>query len=177
MFTRDNPHTDGNVLLNCQLNYEKMRQVVLSQGYQKVWVVESDTIPPLDALKKLLEVDASVVSGLYALRRGECRPNVRNTTTRSMFTWKELKAVWGETIETSGGCMGCVLIDRSALQDFCFIDKQNFSAPDVPMMEWHWHHKFKQMARLDVICGHKRPSGEILWPDKEQGYIIERTAQ
>ena len=177
MLTRDNPYNgeNGRVLWNVQLAYEKMRQVVLTQGYAKVWVVESDTIPPLDALSKLLEVDAPSVSGLYALRRGSMGPNVRKPITREMFKWDELKPKWGSTITTAGGCMGCVLLDRSAIEDFCFVDEANPNAPDVPMMEYHWHKGFKQVARLDVICGHKQPSGEILWPDREQGYRIERS--
>ena len=53
MFTRDNPYCYElrEAMKNVQLNYEKMRRIVLSEGYQKVWVVESDTIPPEDALK------------------------------------------------------------------------------------------------------------------------------
>jgi hypothetical protein len=176
MFTRDNPYDNitGRIWRNVQMAYDKMKQMVLQQGYQKAWIVESDTIPPKDALKKLMEIDAPSVSGLYALRGGLKCPNVRNPNTTAHYNWKFIKEHWGETIETAGGCMGCLLLDKSIIEKFEFIDNHNPNAPDVPLMEWMHKSKLKQMARLDVICGHKRPSGEILWPDKEQGYIIER---
>jgi hypothetical protein len=176
VFTRDNPYDSvtGRIWRNVQMAYDKMKQLTIQQGYDKVWIVESDTIPPKDALKKLMEIDAPAVSGLYALRSGVKCPNVRNPQTTSHFRWDFIKEHWGETIETSGGCMGCLLLDRSVVENFNFIDETNPNAPDVPLMEWMWKTKQKQMARLDVVCGHKRPSGEILWPDKENGFIIER---
>jgi hypothetical protein len=175
MFTFDNPYKDVEVRANIQFNYEKMRQTVLKMGYDKVWIVESDTIPPEDALQKLLEVDAPVVTGLYGLRHGEPVPNIKRVLGDRMLSWDELE--WGKIIECAGGCMGCLLLDRSVLENHSMWTEENNYAPDGPLMEYCRTHGFKQMARLDVICGHKKPDGDIIWPDKQQGYILERATQ
>jgi hypothetical protein len=178
MFSHDNPYgeTWGESYKNIQLNYEKMRRTCLQDRYEKVWIVESDTIVPPDALRKLLEVDAPVVSGLYAMRHGEPYPNLMRMGLMpgigASINWEEFTDRWGETIEVSGACMGCLLLDRSVLWGFSFNTKEN-RAPDVPLMEYCWQNKLKQMARTDVICGHVKPSGETLWPVKG-GYVTTK---
>jgi len=172
LLANDNPHV-RDVYKNVQMAYEKMREIVLSQ-YEKVWIVEADTIPPKDALRKLLEVDAPVVSGLYVLRHGSPVPNLLKPESSpnpgSTFKWRNLP--WGETIEVSGGCMGCLLVDSEVLKGASFLMEGN-GIPDMQFMRYCWENKIKQMARLDVICGHKRPDGKVLWPDKEQGWILQ----
>lgn len=175
MFTFDNPYLYGfrRPHDNIRLNYEKMRQIVLSQGYQKVFVVESDIILPDDALEKLLEIEAPVVTGLYVLRHGSSVPNLMRFNNGpepgSAMTWLEAIPCWDETIEVSGGCMGCLLIDRSVLENFSFISEDSHSSHDNELMRYCWKNGFKQMARLDVQCGHIRPDGVVLWPDKQSG--------
>ena len=183
MFSRDNPHhvNDGHAPRNIQLNYEKMRKLVISEGYDKVFVVEEDMIIPKDALKKLLEVDAPIVSGLYSFRHGINRPNifksgVNESGWEGLMTWEEANT--GETVTISGGCMGCLLVDKSALMDFSFETAES-SAPDRPFMMHCNSHGINQVARLDVICGHQEINGTSVWPDKnnKQGYKIERATQ
>jgi hypothetical protein len=169
MLTRDNPYGQnwGEVYRNIQLNYEKMRRLVLAEGYCAVWIVESDTIPPHAALRKLLEIDAPVVSGLYVLRHGSHVPNVmqHNLTQNvgSAMAWSAVGRAWGQTVPVSGGCMGCLLIRRPVLEHFSFVLNSSV-APDVPLMQYCWTQDFRQMARLDVVCGHKQPDGSVLWP-------------
>ena len=185
MFTRDNPHefAFSQVYKNVQLNYEKMKRIALSEGYAKVWVVESDTIPPKDALKKLLEVDAPVVSALYALRHGEPVPNLmraeKSATVGEAMKWSEIFESKENIITVSGGCMGCLLIDRSILTQFQFEGDDIAKAPDVPFMEFCWTNKIPQKARIDVICGHVKPNGTIIYPDAESpnGYILTNRFQ
>jgi hypothetical protein len=169
MFTRDNPHF-GNWkegYKNIQINYEKMRRIVLSEKYDAVWIVESDVIPPEDALLKLLEIDAPVVSGIYVMRHGDPSPNLMRKEASlglgSGMRWEELQNSKEKVIEVSGGCMGCLLIRPGVLDNFHFV-LDDRCAPDVPFMRYCWENKIKQVARLDVLCGHKKPSGEILWP-------------
>lgn len=180
IFTHDNPYDYplARVYKNIQLNYEKARKYALQEGYQKMWVVEADTIPPCDALAKLLQVDAPVVSGLYSMRHGEPVPNVfkkhlGSVAVGNVYKWNEIP--WGQTVEVSGGCMGCLLIDRSVLERFNFHLDADKWAPDGPFMQWCFRNGVKQMARMDVICGHKKPDGTILWPDpaQEKGWRCE----
>jgi hypothetical protein len=141
-----------------QHNYEKMRKVVLSEGYDKVWIVESDTIPPEDALEKLLEIQAPVVTGLYMLRHGTPGSNLfRYEEDRQLFAGRmgnnmraeEVKKNWGRTLQVSGGCMGCLVLDRSVVEGFSFMRKDE-AAPDMGLMEYCCREEIKQMARLDV---------------------------
>lgn len=157
LFTRDNPY-QTHVRRNIQLNYEKMRRMVLAE-YDKVMIVENDMLLPPGAVKKLLEVDAPIVSGLYVLRHGAHVANVMRTPG-DPFSWREL-ARSPSVIETQGGCMGCLLVDKSAL-DFPFV-LDGSEAPDMPWMR-HCVGKHKMMARLDVQCGHREPDGNVLWP-------------
>lgn len=171
MFTRDNPYSygSGERFRNIQHNYEKMRRVVLSEGYDKAWMIESDTIPPVDALAKLLEVQAPVASGLYVLRHGNKVPNVMQygsdmNAVGSAMRWSEIRAKFGETVRTSGGCTGCTLIDRSALEGFSFITPKYKGPPDGPLMDHCFANRIPWLARLDVVCGHKDVDGTVLWP-------------
>lgn len=175
-FAHDNPYTDEvkGAYKNMQFAYEKMRQIVLNEGYEAVWIVEADTIPPKDALKKLLEVDAPVVSGLYALRHGTPAPNIRNHG--GAWPWEHIKRDWGKTVEVTGGCMGCLLVRKEVLKDFSMIDNNDLRAPDGRMMNYCVEKKIKQMARLDVVCGHVKINGDILYPDQYQGYRLEKKA-
>lgn len=181
LFSLDNPHPGlANAGRNIQLNYEKMRQLVISEGYNKAWIVESDTIPPVDALERLMAVDAPVVSGLYALRQGSRPPNLFFKGTSGMgqvLNWDQVKANWGKVIEVGGSCMGCILFDRTVLEKWTFQRSDYFLAPDMPMMNWMCKEEIKQMADVGVVCGHKASNGEIIWPDKDEplGFRIEKT--
>lgn len=179
LVSRDNPYPalDRGEYKNMCLNYEKARRIAVNEGYSKVWFIESDTIPPPDALEKLLSVDAQVVSGLYVLRHGVNQPNVFMPDERpsllGCYPWDFVKSHWGEVVPMSGGCTGCVLVDVETLKDYCF--KEDGSVPDMRWMLYCIEKGYKQMAHLGVVCGHKDPSGNILWPDKETGWRVERT--
>jgi hypothetical protein len=152
-----------------------MRRIVLSQDYRKVWIVELDVIPPIDALKRLLEVDAPIASGLYALRHGDPQPNLWRWEGRNLgrgMTWDEVREAWGKTIRVSGACMGCLLVDSDALRDFSFLTGEH-GAPDIRFMTHCCEKGFLQTAGLDVVCGHKEPSGNIVWPDLENNWRLE----
>jgi hypothetical protein len=165
---------------NIQHNCEKMRRIVLDQDYEKVWICESDTIPPRDALQKLLDVNAPVVTGLYILRHGAFVPNLFRFEESELFAGRMggnigiegMKQRWGEIFRVSGGCTGCIVIDRSVLEGFSFL-RNDDAAPDMGLMEHCCKEGIKQIARLDVVCGHKRPDGVIIWPDRETGYRLE----
>lgn len=179
MVTRDNPYdwTRGEVMRNIQLNYEKMREVVLAHNYAKVLIVEQDMIVPEDTLSKMMEVEAPIVTGLYALRHGVPVPNIfKHDNKKHLGTnmnWQEVKKDWGKTVRVSGGAMGCLLLDRSVVESFSFMIEES-RAPDMKFMVHCAEKQIETQARLDVVCGHIRPNGEVLWPDQQTGYRIER---
>lgn len=180
VFTYDNPWKQderGNVLRNIRVAYEKMKRLMESEGYQKVWIVESDIIPPPDALKKLLEVDADVVSGLYVHRGHRHSPNLFEPTDSDTFgppmSLQTMQEKWGQTVPMSGGCQGCLLLDRKTLDGFSFLDGEQPQGADLELMEHCQRKRFKQTARLDVVCGHVNDNGEVYWPSKENGFRIQ----
>lgn len=152
-----------------------MKRIAMAEGYDWVWMVESDTVPPTNALRRLIETargtQAEIVTGLYVLRHGAHVPNLfsckdAGRNLGSGMTWHELAQVETNVIRVSGGCTGCVLIRPSAL-DFDFeiwklpIDRPN-AAPDMEWMRHNWRKGRVTMARLDVRCGHIEPNGNIL---------------
>lgn len=130
-----------------------------------MWIVEEDMVVPDDALSKLMEIDADVVTGFYVLRHGDFKPNLHmwNPTAPGLmraYRWHELKP---PIMKVSGGCMGCLLLDRKVIEGFSFILRRK-SAPDTEFMNYCHTRGFNQMARLDVECGHINAEGETLWP-------------
>jgi hypothetical protein len=187
MISHDNPYgqeTREDMNWNIQLNYEKMRQTVLRGTWDKVWIVEHDTIPPRDGLAKLLETDALVVSGIYILRHNANISNLFRCEDSpgigTPLSWKEIAdaARRGPEIEVSATAQGCVLLDRAAIEEFSFSLEEPL-APDMPMCNYFWKKKIKQVGRLDVACGHKDPDldGAILYPTfDERGYETRKVA-
>jgi hypothetical protein len=198
MFTRGNPSDKG--MVNVQLVYEKMRRIVV-ESYDKVWIIESDMVPPKDALSKSLTIDAPLVSGLYGLRHGMPCTNLTKHTTNldptinpverpvRFWRWHEVADSWGKTLEVEGTGMGCLLIDRSALEGFDFTrewtKKDGFTGqakedvpPDWYLLRYCLDNGFKQVADLSIVCGHITPERSVIWPDitAPRGYRIDKAA-
>jgi hypothetical protein len=179
LVSKDNPNDDG--WKNICLNYEKARKVFMAGEYERMWILEHDILPPKDALKRMLEVavtmDASAVTGLYAFRQ-EPLPNLFMwdggvPVLGQLWTWKDVQKHWGERIQVTGGAQGCILLDRASMTGFEFTLTER-RPPDWVLMQHLVAKRIKQIACLDVICGHERESGEIVWPDKESGFRIEK---
>lgn len=172
-FTSDNPHLGEywGEFKNMMLNWQKMER--LAKGYDKVWMVDDDVIPPDDALQKLLEVDADVVSGLYASRHAPYDPNIIRKKPNVFYTWDEVKALGDKTITVEGSGAGCLLLSRSFLDRYK-IDMVGYERPrevkyermliDLLLNSFCQRNGIEQKVRLDVQCGHKKANGEILWP-------------
>ena len=159
MFTFDNPYLadGGEVFRNIQLNYEKMRRIAIEEKYDRVWIVESDMIIPEDALARLSEVDADIVSGIYILPTRPTRVNLVNPKGDS------------GVVECGGGSMGCLLIKTKVLEGFSFMLDDPFP-PDMAFMEHCRKSGFKQMAHYGVVCGHIK-GDKILWPTKSTAFF------
>lgn len=169
-FTDDNPHTGEHWggYKNMMLNWQKMER--LSSGYDKVWMVEDDTIPPDDALSKLLEVGGEVVHGLFAMRHAPYEPSIQKAP-RVPYTWDELKPLMGQTISVQGSATGCTLLDRSLLDRYKIDmtgyhkpDKYEKVAQDLLLSAFCRREGIEQKVRLDVQCGHRKAGGEIIYP-------------
>lgn len=178
LFTRDNPYDgsdDGKA--NILHNYKKGRAAFLAGGYEYLFVVESDIIPPRDALQSLMALNADVAYGLYLFRRHA--PYHCNVTRYakspapdqplSMFPKAYTKA-WKEgVIRCSGSGLGCVLIKRHVLEKIDFHQRNNRVHCDTFFTEDVWQAGYDMKADMRVVCGHKHPDGTIWWPTENCG--------
>lgn len=170
MFSRWNPPgNDRNVIL---WQYSRAEGLLKTRQYDALFCVESDVIPPPDALQKLVALEKDVANGLYMFRRG---PPVANSIRYiEGCSWpdqsyslidqgREMATVWGKTIRVSGLGLGCSLIRRHVFESV------HFRASDTTHCDWGFaadclQRGYEMWCDMSVVCGHKKPDGEILWP-------------
>jgi hypothetical protein len=166
-FTRDNPYSQEvqRGYFNIWHNLTKARRHFLAANYDAMLIVESDIIPPADALTKLVSLDADVAGGLYVMRHGAPVANafVHVPEQDSPGTYM-LKAELDGVQKTNGVCMGITLIHRHVIEAVPF-KMHDTAAPDWAFMTDCNAAGYVTLCDTSIRCGHKKPSGEILWPD------------
>lgn len=90
----------------------------LEGGFEAVLMVDSDVVPPRDALALLSEGDAPVVLGCYRRRGGDAGtevflPGMRDFTDANRVACADLPR---GRFEAKGGGMGCALIRTGAFK-------------------------------------------------------------
>lgn len=168
-FTRWNPGGDDRNAILWQ--YSKARRTVLTCGYDALFIIESDVIPPADALQKLLKVDADIASGLYVFRRQEqavvnaCRYIPGHDWPEQSYSFfpDDFERLFGKTIRTSGLGIGCTLIHRHVLEGIAFRDG-GVAHCDYTLARDALVAGYSMKVDTSILCGHKRPDGVILYP-------------
>jgi hypothetical protein len=178
-FTRDNPYpaTVKRGYANIWHNLTKARSHFLKGNYDAMLIVESDMVPPADALEKLSRIDADVAGGLYMMRHGTPVANafIHVIAQDAPGTWipqNELASEWGNVVQTNGVCFGCTLIHRRVVEAIPFT-MHEAAAPDWPFMTDCNKQGVVTVCDLSVECGHIRPDGVTIWPDRENGWRLE----
>lgn len=164
-FTRDNPFKEG--YLNIELNMNKARDVFLNGNYDAMFVVESDMLPPYDALERLANVDADIAGGLYVMRQWAGATNAMvydpssplNLSATPLHQFKDV-----DLLRTNGVSCGCVLIRREVLKEISFHAELPLP-PDSPFMRDCNSAGFVTVCDATVICGHKTENGQVLYPE------------
>lgn len=164
-FTRDNPHKEG--YLNIEHNMNKARKVFLKGKYDAMFVVESDMLPPYDALQRLSEVEADIAGGLYVMRQSAIATNAMvydpaNPDNLSATPLHQLAGIG--MFRTNGVSCGCALISRDVLKEISFHAELPLP-PDSPFMKECNNAGFVTVCDADIVCGHKREDGRILYPE------------
>lgn len=170
LFQRDNPGVNGKA--NHHHQYVRGREVFLRGPYDAMLVVESDVVPPANALTRLAALDADIAYGCYMLRGVNVvnvlqrYPQPARNTGESLSIHPELweQALKDGQIECSGAGLGCVLIKRHVLEAVPF----RMPEPDVFSDFW-WTEDVHQggytmKADMLVLCGHIDTDGTMLWP-------------
>lgn len=154
--------------------YNEARRLALDGGFDALLCVEADMVVPPDALAKLGQVDADVITALYVSRHSDHSWYVYDEidTDRSTarcrtpdMTPERAREVWGNVVATKGGALGCTLIRRRVLERLTF---RNEGA--IPNDWWFaldaWRAGFRQAAHCGVACGHIDAARRvILYPD------------
>lgn len=191
-FGRDNPFSvsDGG-RNNITWQYSRARVAAIDGGYDGLFIVESDVIPPLDALKRLAVLPSDIAYGEYLFRRtyrvSDWDPNIELYNS-SVFRYVigpdpdeslSLHAdEWGETYgratRCTGGGLGCVLVWRQVFKEIHFSYSET-SHCDTMFTKAVHKAGFTMMADRSVKCGHKMPDGDILYPVSMPGYARKVT--
>lgn len=166
----DDPETPVD---NITAKYNFARDVVLANGYDALLTLESDIIPPPDALMKLAAIEADVAYGLYCWRASwpywNAYTMLQERTARSLSKdLEQAKEAWGNVIEVAGVGNGCTLIHRNVLEALPFRKAvyMNYCCDWTLALDCQ-EHGFVQKNDLSVICGHmeQEPIPRVLWPD------------
>ncbi len=137
-------------------------------------MIDADTIPPMDALDKLLAHDLDIVTALTPIIEHDAK-----RINDSNGFYKKYNAVgWDDQflqanvgLQKIRGCgASCILIKRNVLEKmedpwfrFTYKDdtgKKTFIGEDVYFIMMSIGKGFVPMADTSIICGHKKP---IIW--------------
>lgn len=173
LMQRDNP--TGNGFLDHLHQYQRGRKLFLQGDYDALLVIESDIVPPKDALVRLAAVDADVVYGCYMLRVDPDNPVVNvferyaDPQARNVGESLTVRGLWPAAraaglVSCSGGGLGCTLIHRRVLE------AHPFEIPQGEPLTWcdgYWTQSvfragWRMMADTAVCCDHVCPDGRVL---------------
>jgi hypothetical protein len=136
-------------------------------------------IVPEDALVKLLEVNAGIVYGVYMFRHSRPIFNILRVV-RMNAGWPDMsisffpeivaKGKREGVIDCTGSGFGCTLIRRDVLEKIEMRRSEVGGHPsaDMPLAADCMRNGIIQKAHFGVICGHIKPDGKVLWPDRDE---------
>lgn len=159
--------------------YQRAREVFLAGNWSHMLCIESDMVLPKDALSRLLDTDADIAYGLYALRHIGHRfwNAAASVEARKMVSISEdadhARRAWGQVIDVQGIGQGCTLIRRHVLETFAFRLWRGVSC-DWPLAMDARKAGMSQRCDLGIVCGHMSltPSPCTLWPDLNAENLI-----
>ena len=179
VFQEDNPHYfEGKErytgVRNHLHQYQRGRELFLNGSFDAMLIIESDIIPPKDALKRLAALDTDLAYGAYVFRSSPV-VNIFERYNDGALNIGESLTVRGKwedakkqgVIKCSGAGFGCLLVKRHVLEGVEF-RVSTLETARVHCDSWFtndvYAKGYEMMADCNVICGHKREDGVILWP-------------
>lgn len=162
-----------NILISCEnlpkvvgdknigYNLNKARSISLVDGYDYLAIIESDVIPPSNALLEMLKVNADVIVGLVPERPSKVKTNefIICMSWNGNPNAKELIPK-GQPFELPGGDgYACILVKRRVLEKVKF--------PEQGSGDMCWYnelHKlgFKVFCQPSVLCSHIDRDGKVI---------------
>lgn len=178
---RDNPRRSDDARRDGWDNhlhqYQRGYDLFMAGRFDAMLVIESDIIPPPDALARLAALPCDVAYGAYVFRQGP--GDVVNVLER-YYKWPRQARNMGESltvrglwaaamkqgvVDCSGSGLGCTLIRRPVLESAPFLPKADGSG----FFDWEWTQTvyaqgWRMMADCLLHCGHVNEDGRVLWP-------------
>lgn len=110
------------VMSNITNARESLRRYALNNGYDKIFFLDTDTIPlAKDTIKKLIDSGKPAISGLYFYKESSV-PVMVSRKRKTNPTLEDLREAVekGELIDTMIFGLGCALIDKSVFSEIPF---------------------------------------------------------
>jgi hypothetical protein len=143
---------------------EWARKYAVEKGFSHLFMVGADTIPPLDALPKLLARNVDVVGGVY-YGRPDAESPAENTATvwkhsdKSFHDRKNLETLTDlQVVDGMGN--DCVLFSKKAFESFTYFDWQGID-DDYPCYDLLKSKGFKIYLDPLVVCKHYSGKGKF----------------
>lgn len=133
------------------------------KGYDYLFSVDSDIILPKNALKKLLEHDRDIVSGIYRQRKDQQIIEIYGHTESGGVSNIPFHLLENKGVVRIAACgFGCVLVKKQVLEKvgypqfeyYSALDHKNTVSEDVDFCMKAINKGFKVWADTDLICDH-----------------------
>lgn len=142
---------------NIKLQMERLRMAAIHGGYDYLYIMEADTIPPLDGLARLVSRQTDVIGALYNYRS----PGGQAVAWRQGDPDKSFLQSQAHIVEVDGMGTGAVLFSRKGLSVFSFLDAEIPDA-DYPVFDKLKKLGFDIWLDKSIVCRH--------YADKESWY-------
>lgn len=153
---------------------EIVKEFLKSQSTHLFWI-DSDTVPPADALTKLLRVNQPIVTAITAIIEHD--PERKNDSNGFYKKWNAVSEQTGTHVQPNTGVLpvigaggSCLLVKRAVYEKlqypwyrFLFADdkgKECFVGEDIAFIAHAVGEGFKAYAETSVIAAHEKA---ILW--------------
>jgi GT2 family glycosyltransferase len=152
-----------------------LREKTLNEGYDYLFLVDADVIPPKDVIEKLLAHNKKIITGIYfnpmTCPDGIVRefpvvrlPNPKDKTKWIMTTLHGM----ADLIKIAGAGTGCVLIHRSILEKYKFwFDATTKGADDIFFFKQMYDDDIDMFADTTIICKHLVKEKPFSWQKKD----------
>jgi hypothetical protein len=119
------------------ISRNKAAQVALNSGARWLWFLDSDILPPVDALKRLIEADKPIVGGLYVRRHNPpFNEMLRLRPEGGLRPINDGEYVPGSLVECDAVATGCLLIRTEVFEKMRPHQLMIDGRPSVGLPSW-----------------------------------------
>ena len=140
---------------------DQMVNMALEQGFEWMFFLDSDVLPPVDVLPKLLAHNLPIVAGMYKARKHEgftWAAWMRGVTADQKIAFAPIQSWGGATLfECDVTGAGCLLVHRSVFLKI----KEMY--PDLPLFYWANNRTADVLDKMNIPDPAMREVSEDFW--------------